>query len=373
MPSLQASPHEVDVVVVDDEEAIREGCRMALESEGLRIETAANGTLGLALLERVKPRVALLDLRMPGVAGIDVLKKLPQIDPRIVPIVITGYASVQSAVDSMKLGAFEFLTKPFETTQLLDTVQRGIHHWGTYAPAQSALNKPLAKAATIGLAPSQKSQTDALLKSLEAAEEYAALGGTPSALADEIRALETQANYHARQLGAAQKKGKALHEFVADLQLVDQILDRHQSKRSALIQILIDIQSAKNWLPSHMLMWSSRRLGIPMGRILEVATFYEAFSLKPQGRHEVQVCMGTACHVRKAPELSATISALLGVHPGETDSDLKFTFKQVHCLGCCALAPVVKVDNAYFGNPSMKELKKIFASVDQDAKAEGDK
>lgn len=345
---------------------------MALESEGLRIETAANGTLGLALLERVKPRVALLDLRMPGVAGMDVLKKLPQIDPRIVPIVITGYASVQSAVDSMKLGAFEFLTKPFETTQLLDTVQRGIHHWGTYAPAQALSSKAI-KSAAAEPVPGQKSQTDALLKSLEAAEEYAALGGTPTGLADEIRALETQANYHARQLGLAQKKGKALHEFVGDLQLVDRILDRHQSKRSALIQILIDIQSAKNWLPTHMLTWASRRLGIPMGRILEVATFYEAFSLKPQGRHEVQVCMGTACHVRKAPELSATISALLGIQPGETDSDLKFTFKQVHCLGCCALAPVVKVDNAYYGNPSMKELKKIFASVDQDAQAEGDK
>jgi NADH-quinone oxidoreductase subunit E len=368
MPSIQSQPQtEVDVVVVDDEETIREGCRMALESEGLRIETAANGALGLELLERVKPRVVLLDLRMPGVAGIDVLKRLREIDPRIVPIVITGYASVQNAVDSMKLGAFEFLTKPFETTQLLDTVQRGIHHWGTYAPAPQLSVKRSAERTK-----SLKSQTDALFKSLEAADEYAELGGTPSGLADEIRTLETQASYHARQLGIVQKKGKVLHDFVADLRDVDVIVARHQSKRSALIQILLDVQNKKNWLPSHMLTWTSRRLGIPMSRILEVATFYEAFSLSPQGRHEVQVCMGTACHVRRAPELSATISALLGIQPGQTDSDLRFTFKQVHCLGCCALAPVVKVDDAYYGNPSMKELKQIFAKCADDAPAEGE-
>jgi NADH-quinone oxidoreductase subunit E len=368
MPSLQTLARtEVDVVVVDDEETIREGCRMALEGEGLRTETAANGALGLDLLARVKPRVALLDLRMPGVAGIDVLKRLPEIDPRIVPIVITGYASVENAVDSMKLGAFEFLTKPFETSQLLDTVHRGIHHWGTYMPAQSALVPRGAKQTQIF-----KSQADALLKSLEAAEEYAELGGTPSSLADELRTLETQADYHARQLGAVQKKGKALHDFVADLHAVDAIVTRYQNKRSGLIQILLDIQSKKNWLPSHMLMWTSRRLGVPMARILEVATFYEAFSLVPQGRHQVQVCTGTACHVRHAPELSATVSALLGIQPGQTDSDLQFTFKQVHCLGCCALAPVIKVDNAYYGNPSMKELKEIFAGCDKDAQAEGE-
>ena len=368
MPSLQKLPGpDVDVVVVDDEETIREGCRMALESEGLRIEAAANGTLGLELLARVKPRVALLDLRMPGIAGIDVLKRLREIDPRIVPIVITGYASVQNAVDSMKLGAFEFLTKPFETTQLLDTVQRGIHHWGTYAPAPHLSVKRKAEPTK-----SLKSQTDALLKSLEAAEEYAELGGTPSGLADEIRVLEKQASYHARQLGIVQKKGKALHDFVADLHDVDAIVTRHQSKRSGLIQILLDVQNKKKWLPSHMLMWTSRRLGIPMSRILEVATFYEAFSLEPQGRHEVQVCTGTACHVRHAPELSATISALLGIQPGETDSELKFTYKQVHCLGCCALAPVVKVDDAYYGNPSMKELKQIFENCNEDAPSAGE-
>jgi NADH-quinone oxidoreductase subunit E len=367
MPSLQTLPEtDVDVVVVDDEETIREGCRMALESEGIRIETAATGALGIELLERVKPRVVLLDLRMPGIAGMDVLKQLREIDPRIVPIVITGYASVQSAVESMKLGAFEFLTKPFETTQLLDTVRRGIHHWGTYTPAPHLSVKRSAKPTE-----NLKSQTDALLKTLDAAEEYAALGGTPAGLASEIRALETQASYHARQLGIVQRKGKALHDFVADLHTVDAIVTRHQNKRSALIQILLDVQDKKNWLPSHMLAWTSRRLGIPMDRILEVATFYEAFSLKPQGRHEVQVCMGTACHVRRSPELAATISALLGIQPGETDSELKFTFKQVHCLGCCALAPVVKVDRAYYGNPSMKQLKQIFASCDTDAQAEG--
>jgi NADH:ubiquinone oxidoreductase subunit E/FixJ family two-component response regulator len=366
MPSNEASSRDVDVVVVDDEEIIREGCRIALEGEGLTIATAADGLQGLELLERVRPRVALVDLRMPGLPGTEVLKRLHELDPSIVPIVITGYASVQTAVDSMKLGAFEFLSKPFETEQLLDTVHRGIHHWGTYQPAPQ-----------VKLAPSPskvlRSEEDALLKGLEAMEEYYEVGGSPSALATELRSLEDQADYHARQLGLLQQKGKALHDLATDLRAVDGILARHGYKRHALIQVLLDVQAHKNWLPRHTLLWISRRLGVPMARILEIATFYEAFSLTPQGRHLVQVCTGTACHVRQAPELSATVSALLGLAPGQTDSRLAFTLKEVHCLGCCALAPVVKVDDAYYGDPSLAELKEIFARCKNDSERQGAK
>jgi NADH-quinone oxidoreductase subunit E len=364
-----SSQTEVDVVVVDDEETIREGCRMALEGEGYKIETASDGTKGLELLERLKPRLVLLDLRMPGIAGVDVLKRLKEIDPRIVPVVITGYASVETAVSSMKLGAFEFLSKPFETTQLLDTVHRGLNHWGTYAPAPTITAPRTGQRAKL-----LKSDADVLLKSLEAIDEYYELGGNAPGLAEEIRTLQAQADYHARQLGVIEQKGKALHEFVSDLHKVDAILARHQYKRNALIQILLDVQAEKNWLPNHMLLWVSRRLGVPMARILEVATFYEAFSLEPQGRHQVQVCMGTACHVRRSPELAATVSALLGIAPGQTDKRLMFTLKTVNCLGCCALAPVVKVDDNYYGNPSLKQLREIFARCEeQTTKTEGAK
>jgi NADH-quinone oxidoreductase subunit E len=154
-----------------------------------------------------------------------------------------------------------------------------------------------------------------------------------------------------------------------DIARIDQIIDNHNAEESSLIQILLDIQEQKHWLPRHTLLWVSRRLNVPMRKIYEIASFYEAFSLTPQGEHMVQVCMGTACHVRHSPELRATVSALLGLKPGETDPAMRFTLREVHCLGCCALAPVVKVDGTYYGNPSMKQLKAIFKSYGREAPA----
>ena len=80
---------------------------------------------------------------------------------------------------------------------------------------------------------------------------------------------------------------------------------------------------------------------MPLSRIQHIATFYKAFSLVPKGRHEVHVCMGTACHVRGAPRVLDTVQDLTGIKPGETDVDLKFSLETVNCLGCCALGPVM--------------------------------
>ena len=124
--ALQEGQRPADVVVIDDEESMCEGCRQTLELDGYHAEVAMNGTEGLKLVEERLPSVVVLDLKMPGLSGTDVLGKLASIDPSIVPIVITGYGSIDSAVESMKLGAFEFLTKPFEPDRLLDTVKRGM-------------------------------------------------------------------------------------------------------------------------------------------------------------------------------------------------------------------------------------------------------
>jgi NADH-quinone oxidoreductase subunit E len=120
-----------------------------------------------------------------------------------------------------------------------------------------------------------------------------------------------------------------------------------------------------NWLPRHVLRWLAMRLNIPLLNIYSIANFYGAFSLRPQGKHTIQVCMGTACHVRGAPELLAKVSAVLGIKPGETDPKQLFTLKTVNCMGCCALAPVLKIDDEYFSNPKMDELKEIVNSFER--------
>jgi len=95
-------------------------------------------------------------------------------------------------------------------------------------------------------------------------------------------------------------------------------------------------------------------------QIYHIATFYKAFSLKPQGRHSVSVCMGTACHVRGATGLLNKTMDTLKIKPGETSKDMQFTLNTVNCLGCCALGPVMMVDGKYHSNPSAGKLKEVF-------------
>ena len=254
----------VDVVVIDDDNSIREGCRQTLESEGYRALVAADGVEGLDLVKRARPRVVILDLRMPGISGVEVLEKLPGIDPRIIPIIITGYGTIDSAVQTMKLGAFDFLTKPFDMDQLLGVVDRGLRKYEALG-SETAVAKPPPVEAP------RPSEPDILLKGLETLGQYYSLGLRDQTLAGELRELEAEAQYHSKVLGQIREKEKAIADLLADLRLVDEIVERHGFRKRALIQILLDIQSQKNWLPRHTLLWVWRRLNIPLAQIYRVA------------------------------------------------------------------------------------------------------
>jgi len=134
-----------------------------------------------------------------------------------------------------------------------------------------------------------------------------------------------------------------------DIKNVDQIIDRHDAESSSLIQILLEIQSINHWLPAVALQRVSERLDVPMTRIQHIATFYKAFSLVPRGRHEVHICMGTACHVRGAVRVLEKVEDITGITPGETDLGLKYSLETVNCLGCCALGPVLEIDGKIHG------------------------
>lgn len=134
-----------------------------------------------------------------------------------------------------------------------------------------------------------------------------------------------------------------------DNERIDQIIDKHHGEASSLIQILLDIQSENHWLPKEALERVSERLAIPFTRTQHIATFYKAFSVVPKGRHKVHICMGTACHVRGAARILDTVQDLMGIKPGETDLELKFSLETVNCLGCCALGPVMEVDGKAHG------------------------
>ena len=140
---------------------------------------------------------------------------------------------------------------------------------------------------------------------------------------------------------------------------IDQIIDKHLGEASSLIQILLDIQSENNWLPKEALQRVGERLGVPLSRIQHIATFYKAFSLVPKGRHQVHICMGTACHVRGAGRVLEKVESETGIKPGETDLDLKFSLETVNCLGCCALGPVIEIDGTTHGRLSAADTTDV--------------
>ena len=128
---------------------------------------------------------------------------------------------------------------------------------------------------------------------------------------------------------------------------IDQIIDKHQGEASSLIQVLLEIQSENHWLPREALEKVSKKLEVPLNEVLHIATFYKTFSLIPKGRHEIHICTGTSCHVRGSTRLLDAVHDLIGIRPGETDSDLKFSLETVNCLGCCALGPEIVVNGKH--------------------------
>jgi len=116
-------------------------------------------------------------------------------------------------------------------------------------------------------------------------------------------------------------------------------------RRENLIPVLEEIQSQFRYLPEEMLRTVSRRFRIPLTQVYHVATFYNCFSLEPVGRHVVQVCLGTACHVRGAPRVLDRLLRELRLPAPGTTEDCEFTVRTVRCVGCCGLAPVARVDS----------------------------
>jgi NADH-quinone oxidoreductase subunit E len=145
----------------------------------------------------------------------------------------------------------------------------------------------------------------------------------------------------------------------ADLQAVCEIIENHGYQRSSLIGILQDIQARMNYLPRKALLQVAKSLEIPVTTIYEVATFYKAFSLEPKGRHTIQVCLGTACHVRGGARILSHLENRLDAKSGGTTRDLAFTLESVNCLGACALGPMMVIDKKYYGKINTNKIEPI--------------
>lgn len=128
---------------------------------------------------------------------------------------------------------------------------------------------------------------------------------------------------------------------------------------SSLISLLEEVQAQYRYLPQDAMILVSEWLGVPLSQVYSVATFYNAFTLKPRGKHTICVCTGTACHVRGTAQVLNRLETTLDVRPGETTRDREFTLETVNCLGCCALGPVVVLDGEYEGQMTPKKIDRL--------------
>ena len=165
--------------------------------------------------------------------------------------------------------------------------------------------------------------------------------------------------------GEGDKGGEVLRQPLNQLEgKIGSILDNYQSDKRLLVSILQDIQAEYNYLPREALTQISQDLSVPLSQVYSVATFFKAFSLTPRGRHLINVCLGTACHVRGAARVLETLERELGIKPGDTTEDLKYTLETVNCVGACALGPIVIVDGKYSGQMKTDKVRPLLESYD---------
>jgi NADH-quinone oxidoreductase subunit E len=142
------------------------------------------------------------------------------------------------------------------------------------------------------------------------------------------------------------------------------ILQEHAPDPHHLIPILQSVQAQFGYLPKDAMADVARFLGVPAASVYEVATFYAQFHLTRQGKHNVRVCLGTACHVRGARQVLRAVQRKLGIRPGETTPDFMFSLERVACFGSCALAPVIVVDGRAHGRVTPEKAVELLEKLE---------
>ena len=145
---------------------------------------------------------------------------------------------------------------------------------------------------------------------------------------------------------------------------VEAIIKKYEGDKGQLVSMLQDIQTEYHYLPKDALDEVVTLLGVPASQVYSVATFFKAFSLTPRGRHLIKVCLGTACHVRGAAKVVEKMEIDLGVKRTETTPDQRYTLETVNCVGCCALGPMVMIDEKYHGQISSDKVSPLLAKYE---------
>ncbi|UCH24223.1 MAG: NAD(P)H-dependent oxidoreductase subunit E [Deltaproteobacteria bacterium] len=151
----------------------------------------------------------------------------------------------------------------------------------------------------------------------------------------------------------------------SDWQKIDEIIEKYQQNHEALLMIMQDISDIYNYIPPEVIPVLTQKLAVRESLIYSVATFYKTISLEPRGKYIVNVCTGTACHVRGAEKILDALQDNLHIHVGETTDDMDFTLESVRCIGCCASGPVITVNQDTHGGLDRSSALKVIDAYRQ--------
>jgi NADH:ubiquinone oxidoreductase subunit E/ActR/RegA family two-component response regulator len=299
------------ILILEDEPSVAEGLKMVLNEGGYNAEFELTGKGALKTFAEKTHDLLIADLRLPDIDGMDVIKQVKQNHPSTGVIVITGYSTVSSAVEAMKIGVHDYLPKPFTEDDIMSAVR-------------SALE--------ISREPEKEGTGLDLIES----PPFSKIG----------LVLENQARVDA---------------------VMSEVKKKFTGKSDEVIPMLQFVQKHLGYLPENALEAIARLTGRSTASVFGVATFYEQFRLLPAGRHVVRVCRGTACHVKGAERILSEISSKFQLSPGQTSDDRLLTLETVACFGSCAIAPVVVVDTHVKGRMNPSKICSTLDQIRQDA------
>ncbi len=290
----------LSVLVLETRKKHRDRLRGKLGAAGYEVRLAESGPALISEVAAARPHAVVLDIDLPGGDGLHVLKAVHDAAPDLPIIVEAGEPTVEEAVEVMRRGAFNYISKRSPVETLLHVLSQAL----------------------------ERERMEAETK--EKAREH------------KIRTFDDPAS----------------------LAVVDRILARHHYSDSMLISYMQDVQQELRYLPQEALRFIARRLNVSLPRVYGIATFYKSFSLKPRGKYVIQVCMGTACHVRGGGRILESFERELGVPAGETTYDERFSLESVRCVGCCGLAPVFIINGKFYGNMTQEQVPRILAKYE---------
>jgi NADH-quinone oxidoreductase subunit E len=148
---------------------------------------------------------------------------------------------------------------------------------------------------------------------------------------------------------------------------IQAVIDRYPCTQQSALAAMQDMQRQFGYLPREGLEALSKHLSCPFSQLYSMATFYKAFSLKPKGKHIIKLCDGTACHIRGGSVIREGVERELGIRPGETTEDGLFSLQLVNCLGSCAIAPVILIDDTFYGKMTLEKLPGVLNSYREEA------